>query len=86
MKSNISKEQYKATFCKRTKVDNRYPVYVSEKTHARLKKAVNNMMLWKLSISSLVENILAQHLDTYAEQIKQIIIEENQKLFDDEEV
>lgn len=39
------------------------------------------MMIWKLSISTLVENILIHHLETYSVQIKAIEIEELKRLF-----
>lgn len=85
MKSNISKEQYELTFCKRVKIINRYPVYVSARTHDILKQTVANMGIFKLSISTLIENIIVDHLDTYMSQIKEIQQNEQERLYPKEE-
>ena len=53
MKRNISREQYELIFCKRAKITNRFPVYISEKTHHILKRTVANMGIFKLSIVNL---------------------------------
>lgn len=81
MKAKITKEDYKELFAKRVVINNRYPVYVSGRTHDILKRMIGNMMIWKLSISTLVENILIHHLETYSEQIKEIETEEMERLF-----
>lgn len=85
MRNNISKEQYELTFCKRVKIKNRYPVYVSARTHDILKQTVANMGIFKLSISTLVENIVADHLNTYMNQIKEIQQNEQERLYPKEE-
>ncbi|MFV0538335.1 MAG: DUF3408 domain-containing protein [Dysgonomonas sp.] len=81
MKTKITKKDYKELFGKRVIVNNRYPVYVSGRTHDILKRMIGNIMIWKLSISTLVEDILIHHLETYSEQIKEIEIEEMERLF-----
>lgn len=85
MKSNLSKEQYMSLFCQRVKIINRYPVYVSERTHDILKRTVANMGIYRLSISTLIENIIVNHLETYASQIKEIHQNEWERLFPEEE-
>ncbi len=85
MKSNISKEQYMSVFCRRVKIINRYPVYVSERTHDILKWVVANMGIYRLSISTLIENIIVDHLETYTSQMKEIQQEEQERLFPDKE-
>jgi len=85
MKNNISKEQYELTFCKRVKITNRYPVYVSARTHDILKQTVANMGIFKLSISTLVENIITDHLKAYASQIKEIQQDEQERLYPEED-
>lgn len=85
MKSNVSIEQYISVFCRRVKITNRYPVYVSEKTHDILKRTVSNMGIYKLSISTLIESIITHHLETYASQIKEIQQYEQERLFPEED-
>ena len=81
MKKNISKEQYKAVFCKRVKVIDRAPVYINARTHDILKRTVTNMGVFKLSISALVENIITDHLQKYESQINEIQQDEQERLY-----
>ena len=81
MRSNISTEQYMSVFCQRVKIKNRNPLYVSKRTHDILKRTVANMGVYKLSISTLIENIIVDHLETYASQIQEIQQYEQERLF-----
>lgn len=85
MKSNISREQYELIFCKRAKILNRYPVYVSARTHDILKRTVANMGIFKLSISTFIENIITNHLETYESQMKEIQQGEQERLYPNED-
>lgn len=85
MKRNISKEQYRLTFCKRVNITGRYPVYISERTHYILKKAVANMGVFKLSMSTFVENIITEHLEAHEPQIRDIQLEEQERLYPNED-
>lgn len=77
----ISIEEYKELFCQQVKGRNRYPVYVSRKTHIRLKKAANNLMMQHMNMSALVENILVHHLSLYEKLIQQIASDEFDRVF-----
>jgi hypothetical protein len=85
MENSISKQQYKAVFCKRVKVIDRAPVYINVRTHDILKRAVTNMGVFKLSISALVENIITEHLQKYESQINEIQQEEQERLYPSQE-
>lgn len=84
-KNNLSTDKYRELFCEHVEFDNRQPVYVSMKTHVRLKKAVYNMGVYGLSISSFIENILTHHLNVFDEQMKEIEKQEHEKLFGTDE-
>lgn len=51
-------------------------IYVSEQTHAKLNAIVNRLTGGRVTVSSYVENIFAQHFEIYGDEIN----ERNEKL------
>ena len=79
-KSQVSIEEYIDTFCQEKRVRERYAVYVSEKTHRRLKGAVRIFAgKHHTTTSSLADSIFTHHFETYGE-----LLNEEQNRFDQE--
>ena len=79
-KSQVSIEEYIETFCQEKRVRERYAVYVSEKTHRRLKGVVRIFAgKHHTTTSSLADSIFTHHFETYGE-----LLNEEQNRFDQE--
>ncbi len=63
-------EQYRQTFLKVPKIDDRKPVFVSCHTRDRLDEVVRKLGGRKMSVSGLIENLALHHLELYGEDIE----------------
>ncbi len=63
---------YQSLFFNRIDFTNRKPLYITATTHRRLMRIVHLMDESKATISSYVENIILNHLDTFKEEIDTI--------------
>jgi len=63
---------YQSLFFNRIDFTHRKPLYVTANTHRRLMRIVHLMDESKATISSYVENIILNHLDTFREEIDTI--------------
>lgn len=60
---------YQSLFFNRIDFTHRKPLYITATTHRRLMRIVHLMDESKATISSYVENIIQNHLDTFKEEI-----------------
>jgi hypothetical protein len=63
---------YKETYFKRIDFSDRQPLYITRITHEKLMLIVNIVGGRKAAISSYVENILLQHLESNKEEINRL--------------
>lgn len=63
---------YQSVFFNRIDFTHRKPLYITASTHRRLMRIVHLMDESKATISSYVENIILNHLDTFKEEIDNI--------------
>lgn len=63
---------YQSLFFNRIDFTHRKPLYITAMTHRRLMRIVHLMDESKATISSYVENIILNHLDTFKEEIDTI--------------
>jgi hypothetical protein len=63
---------YQSLFFNRIDFTHRKPLYITAATHRRLMRIVHLMDESKATISSYVENIILNHLDTFREEIDTI--------------
>lgn len=63
---------YQSLFFNRIDFTHRKPLYITATTHRRLIRIVHLMDESKATISSYVENIILNHLDTFKEEIDTI--------------
>ena len=63
---------YQSLFFTRIDFTHRKPLYITATTHRRLMRIVHLMDESKATISSYVENIILNHLDTFKEEIDTI--------------
>ena len=63
---------YQSLFFNRIDFTHRKPLYITATTHRRLMRIVHLMDESKSTISSYVENIILNHLDTFKEEIDTI--------------
>lgn len=63
---------YQSVFFNRIDFTHRKPLYITATTHRRLMRIVHLMDESKATISSYVENIILNHLDTFKEEIDTI--------------
>ena len=63
---------YQSLFFNRIDCTHRKPLYITATTHRRLMRIVHLMDESKATISSYVENIILNHLDTFKEEIDTI--------------
>ena len=63
---------YQCLFFNRIDFTHRKPLYITATTHRRLMRIVHLMDESKATISSYVENIILNHLDTFKEEIDTI--------------
>jgi hypothetical protein len=66
---------YTETYFRRIDFADRQPLYITRATHERLMLIVNIIGGRKATISSYVENILLQHLDSHREEIGRLFDE-----------
>jgi hypothetical protein len=67
-----SQEDYQSLFFNRIDFTHRKPLYITATTHRRLMRIVHLMDESKATISSYVENIILNHLETFKEDIETI--------------
>lgn len=63
---------YETTFMKPYPVKHRVMLYVSDQTRNKLSEVVRKVGNGEISLTSYVENILQNHLDTYKEEINRL--------------
>jgi hypothetical protein len=68
-------ESYMETYFRRIDFTDRQPLYITRATHEKLMLIVNIIGGRKATISSYVENILLQHLDSHREEISRLFDE-----------
>jgi hypothetical protein len=68
-------ESYTETYFRRIDFADRQPLYITRSTHEKLMLIVNIIGGRKATISSYVENILLQHLDSYREELGRLFDE-----------
>ena len=66
------KPDYQSLFFNRVDFTHRKPLYITASTHRRLMRIVHLMDESKATISSYVENIILNHLETFREDIDTI--------------
>jgi hypothetical protein len=66
---------YTETYFRRIDFADRQPLYITRATHERLMLIVNIIGGRKATISSYVENILLQHLDSHREELGRLFDE-----------
>lgn len=73
---NISREKYIETFCRDIRIHNRQALYVSAKTHARMKIIAHLFREHHVTTTSLIDTILCHHIETYRPLLEEIRGEE----------
>jgi len=71
-KKRKTQDDYQDVFFVRVDFTHRKPLYITAATHRRLMRIVHLMDESKATISSYVENIILNHLDTFREDIDTI--------------
>lgn len=64
-------EEYRQTFLRVPKIENRKPVFVSCEVRDRLDEIVRKLGGRRMSVSGLIENLARHHLETYEDNIEQ---------------
>lgn len=65
-----SLEEYRQTFLRVPRIENRKPVFVSCEVRDRLDEIVRKLGGRRMSVSGLIENLARHHLETYGEDIE----------------
>ncbi|WP_159063604.1 DUF3408 domain-containing protein [Parabacteroides bouchesdurhonensis] len=63
-------EEYRETFLRVPRIENRKPVFVSCEVRDRLDEIVRRLGGRRMSVSGLIENLARHHLETYGEDIE----------------
>lgn len=63
-------EEYRQTFLRVPKIENRKPVFVSCEVRDRLDEIVRRLGGRRMSVSGLIENLARHHLETYGDDIE----------------
>lgn len=63
-------EEYRQTFLRVPRIENRKPVFVSCEIRDRLDEIVRRLGGRRMSVSGLIENLARHHLETYGEDIE----------------
>lgn len=63
-------EEYRQTFLRVPKIENRKPVFVSCDIRDRLDEIVRRLGGRRMSVSGLIENLARHHLETYGDNIE----------------
>ena len=66
----LSLEEYRNTFLRVPKIEDRKPVFVSCEVRDRLDEYVRKLGSRRMSVSGLLENIARQHLEIYSEDFE----------------
>lgn len=73
----ISKQDYIKTFCRDQRIRSRQTLYVSSCIHEKICDLAFKLRSTHTSTASLVDTILAHHLETYKEAIQEIMNNQN---------
>ena len=68
-------ENYRDTYFRRVDFSDRQPLYITRSTHEKLMMMVNLIGGRKATISSFVENVVLQHLESHREEINRLFDE-----------
>ena len=68
-------ESYRDTYFRRVDFSDRQPLYITRTTHEKLMMMVNLIGGRKATISSFVENVVLQHLESHREEINRLFDE-----------
>lgn len=63
-------EEYRQTFLRVPKIENRKPVFISCEVRDRLDEIVRRLGGRRMSVSGLIENLARHHLETYGDDIE----------------
>lgn len=63
-------EEYRQTFLRVPKIENRKPVFISCEVRDRLDEIVRRLGGRRMSVSGLIENLAQHHLETYGDDIE----------------
>lgn len=63
-------EEYRQTFLRVPRIENRKPVFVSCEVRDRLDEIVRRLGGRRMSVSGLIENLARHHLETYGDDIE----------------
>ncbi|WP_418426076.1 DUF3408 domain-containing protein [Alistipes sp.] len=63
-------EEYRQTFLRVPKIENRKPVFISCEVRDRLEEIVRRLGGRRMSVSGLIENLARHHLETYGDDIE----------------
>lgn len=63
-------EEYRQTFLRVPKIENRKPVFVNCEVRDRLDEIVRKLGGRRMSVSGLIENFARHHLETYGDDIE----------------
>lgn len=63
-------EEYRQTFLRVPRIENRKPVFLSCEIRDRLDEIVRRLGGRRMSVSGLIENLARHHLETYGEDIE----------------
>ncbi len=66
----LSLEEYRNTFMRPYKIEDRKPVFISGKLHKMLDKFACKIGEDRMSMSGLLENIVRQHIELYADDFE----------------
>jgi len=71
-RKRIEQTDYRETYFEKINLSDRQQISISRETHLTLFNVVNMVGGHKATISSYVENIILQHLDSHKEEINQL--------------
>lgn len=72
----ISRERYIETFCRDIRIHDRQVLYVSAKTHARMKDIAYLFREHHVTTTSLIDTILCHHIETYRSILEELKMEQ----------
>lgn len=83
MKSkHISREKYIETFCRDTRILDRQVLYVSAKTHAKIRDITHLFREYHITTTSLIDAILCHHMETYRSILEELKMEKHNDFLD----
>ena len=80
---NVSQQSYKQRYLRFSPLSSRQPVYISQQLHHTVTKLVHLLALSgnKISVGGYIDNVLANHLQQYQDEIEEICNQHSLKKF-----